>query len=443
MSAPRSEQTGRNRQRAPPRPYNNRVNPSPAPIHLLPGALLPAHWLAGQPLDSLLPTIAAALADGRLHAATQVLPTRTAQDGKPGEAPGASMPDGAWAHDHWLCTRPPFAALGLSPQVMGAVRSLLRWTPPAHAPAHVPAPEAARAPAPTPAPARSPGSPHDAPPFWLLQPIQLRPTTDSIQLVPEAGTRVDAPLAERLVSAIAPLLAEDGFAIEILAPDCWLLRPLAGQPGWRLHCTPIEAVGQQHIDALLPTGPDARQFRRLLNEIQMSWHLLSGPDEAELPVNAVWLSGPVPPSARWGRTALAEAHGLIIDERFLTPRLQHDLHGWLTQLDGLDRLYRDSDPARFACLLSGEHSLCWLYAPAVAANGILPASLRPHPGEQAAAPGRVGTNAAQAVGLGQRLRQWAGRLFGGTPSAPSPGGHPSPAAGQLRSILSEIPPDSP
>ena len=90
-------------------PYNSGVNatlPSitPAPgdvektstiehprLRLLPGALLPAHWLGGGLLNDRLPGIRQALAEGRLRLRTLPL-----------NAPA----DSDWAHDRWLREHP-------------------------------------------------------------------------------------------------------------------------------------------------------------------------------------------------------------------------------------------------------------------------------------------------------------------------------------------------
>ncbi|MDO4904794.1 MAG: hypothetical protein Q4A16_04465 [Lautropia sp.] len=365
------------------------MNASPAPIRLLPGALLPDHWLAGQPLDTDLPTIAAALRGGALRMADQPLPDVQAMQSEP-------VP--AWAHDRWLATRPPFVTLQLSAHAVGAVRRLILTRPATEPTCTISGSNSD--------PDRNPDSSSESGPRqtqvpgnrWLLYPVKLHPTTDSIVMDAQAGRRLDAQTAERLVASIRPLLAEDGFAVDPLTPDCWLLKPLEPQTDWQLRCTAIEAVGARHIDALLPAGPDARRFRRLLNEIQMNWHRLSGPGDDDPPVNAVWLAGPVPPDAIWRTEDLAHTHGLTLDERFLNPRLQYDLNGWRQQLPCLDRLYADSDPKRFACLLTGEHQARWLFAPGSQAVPTAVAAA-------ADAAARAGSS-QPGTGLIGHLRQW-------------------------------------
>ena len=256
-------------------------------------------------------------------------------------------------------------------------------------------------------------------------------------LDPTPQRAVDAAMAERMIQAIAPLLADEGLDIEMQTPTRWLLRPRASTAGWQLSCTPIEAVGESHIDVLMPQGPDAKRFLRLLNEVQMSWNLLTLNEPQDLPVNAIWPSGPAhSPAIDAMRDLLAR--GLVVDERFLMARLTQDLSAWLDALPALDTWFAN-DPASFACLLAGEHGLHWLHAPNVPDEILQLAGLMPQPGATArsaadrgaarpghgiagstphATPERPGRTAAPVAEgerpswlarLGSRLRAWRGR----------------------------------
>ena len=354
-------------------PYNSGVNatlPSitPAPggvektstiehprLRLLPGALLPAHWLGGGLLHDRLPGIRQALAEGRLR--LRALPL-------------SAVPDSDWAHDRWLRGHPALAASSVPAGAVAAVRAF------ATAQASVPTD---RAPAASAALQTSTDAPSTTKaPAWLLQPVTFRLTTDRMMLDPTPQRAVDAAMAERMIQAIAPLLADEGLDIEMQTPARWLLHPRTGTAGWQLSCTPIEAVGESHIDVLMPQGPDAKRFLRLLNEVQMSWNLLTLNEPQDLPVNAIWPSGPAhSPAIDAMRDLLAR--GLVVDERFLAARLAQDLSAWLDALPALDTWFAD-DPIRFACLLAGEHGLHWLHAPNVPDEILQLVGLMPHPG---------------------------------------------------------------
>ena len=413
-------------------PYNSGVNatlPSitPAPggvektstierprLRLLPGALLPTHWLGGGLLHNQLPGIRQALAEGRLRLRT---------------LPLSAPADSDWAHDRWLRGHPALMASSVPAGAVAAVRAF------ATAQASVPTGRAPAASAALQASADTPSA--TATPGWLLQPVTFRLTTDRMMLDPTPQRAVDTAMAERMIQAIAPLLADEGLDIEMQTPARWLLHPRTGTAGWQLSCTPIEAVGESHIDVLMPQGPDAKRFLRLLNEVQMSWNLLTLNEPQDLPVNAIWPSGPAhSPAIDAMRDLLAR--GLVVDERFLMARLTQDLSAWLDALPALDAWFSD-DPAGFACLLAGEHGLHWLHAPNVPDEILHLAGLMPQPGATARStadrgaaspdrgmagsaphatserPGRTAAPVAEGerpswlARLGSRLRAWRGR----------------------------------
>ena len=408
-------------------PYNSGVNatlPSITPtpggvektstiehprLRLLPGALLPTHWLGGGLLHDRLPGIRQALTEGRLRLRT---------------LPLSAPADSDWAHDRWLRGHPALAASSVPAGAAAAVRAF------ATAQASVPTDRTPAAPAALQPSANAPST--AATPGWLLQPVTFRLTTDRMMLDPTPQRAVDAAMAERMIQAIAPLLADEGLEIEMQTPARWLLHPRTGTAGWQLACTPIEAVGESHIDVLMPQGPDAKRFLRLLNEVQMSWNLLTLNEPQDLPVNAIWPSGPAhAPAIDAMRDLLAR--GLVVDERFLMARLTQDLSAWLDALPALDAWFSD-DPTGFACLLAGEHGLHWLHAPNVPDETLQLAGLMPQPGITASSavspdrsmagsaphatserPGRTAAPVAEGerpswlARLGSRLRAWRGR----------------------------------
>ena len=357
-------------------PYNSGVNatlPSitPAPggvektstiehprLRLLPGALLPTHWLGGGLLHNQLPGIRQALAEGRLRLRT---------------LPSSAPADSDWAHDRWLREHPSLAASSVPAGAVAAVRAF------ATAQASVPTDRAPAASAALQTSANAPST--AATPGWLLQPVTFRLTTDRMMLDPTPQRAVDTPMAERMIRAIAPLLADEGLDIEMQTPTRWLLRPRTGTAGWQLSCTPIEAGGESHIDVLMPQGLDAKRFLRLLNEVQMSWNLLTLNEPQDLPVNAIWPSGPAHAPAIDAMHDLL-ARGLVVDDRFLMARLTQDLSAWLDALPALDAWFADN-PTGFACLLAGEHGLHWLHAPNVPDETLKLAGLMPQPGAPA------------------------------------------------------------
>ena len=155
-------------------------NPSERPTRLLPGALLPAPWLAGGLLQDALPGVRAALARGTLQMQTLTL------------SPGTD-----WAHDRWLRQHPALAPLQLPDGAMAAVQALagaqsagvaagrqMHDTALEHG--HAGPPAAAEA-----------SASHEAP-CWLMQPVTFRLTTDAMLVDTRPQALVDEPLARRL-----------------------------------------------------------------------------------------------------------------------------------------------------------------------------------------------------------------------------------------------------
>ena len=113
--------------------------------------------------------------------------------------------------------------------------------------------------------------------------------------------------SDLLAEAAGPVLAEAGFSLDVSAAHAWFIRGPA-PPRWHARAWTL-AVGRS-IDAYLPTGDDARLWRRLFTEIQMSWHghpVNEAREAAGLSaVNAVWLDGwcgPLPQRAPAGLLA--------------------------------------------------------------------------------------------------------------------------------------------
>ncbi|MDO4681717.1 MAG: hypothetical protein Q4B17_02880 [Lautropia sp.] len=324
------------------------MRPSPPIITLLPGALMPGAWLDATDLQARLPAIGAALARGQLRMADVPLPA-TCLPPRPLDDPAAAP--NAWAHLRWLALLPAFAS---APPPIGTLAAAARLLP-----AAAPADDATTA-----GQLPETGSARHG---WLMRPVNFRLTTDSMLMDAELPQSIDESQATHMLDLIRPLLTEEGYDISLLSPTRWLLTSRPGIPGWQLQTSPLESTVGQHIDDYLPQGSDARAFRRLLNEIQMSWYQDALRDDTELPANAVWLEGPLDTRSFDAVNALA-ASGLRQNDLLWLPRLHRDPGSWLDRLAGLDQHYLAAGGKAFACLLCGEHQARWLYTPDAAAS---------------------------------------------------------------------------
>ncbi|WP_373379769.1 hypothetical protein [Cupriavidus nantongensis] len=132
----------------------------------------------------------------------------------------------------------------------------------------------------------------DAQSWACLQPVHIHAARDHLVLMPPGQLGLRPQEAAALREAIDALLQESGIALETPCPQRWYLPEAVFGP--LEATTPLRAAGR-NIDIWMQAGERARDWRRLQNEIQMTWfdHRVNQAREAagEVPVNSVWLYG--------------------------------------------------------------------------------------------------------------------------------------------------------
>lgn len=148
------------------------------------------------------------------------------------------------------------------------------------------------------------------PQSWVcLQPVHIHAARDHLVLMDPALLTLDAAESAALREAIAPLLSDSGIALDAPHPGRWYLPEGVFGP---LDATPPLRAAGRNIDVWMQSGPRERDWRRLQNEIQMTWfdHPVNQAREARgaLPVNSVWLhgGGALRPVPRLADTVLAD-----------------------------------------------------------------------------------------------------------------------------------------
>jgi len=125
-----------------------------------------------------------------------------------------------------------------------------------------------------------------------LQPVHIHAARDHLVLMHPDQLEIRDDEAHALHAAIADLLDEAGIALDAPHPARWYVPD--GTFGELVATTPVRATGR-NIDIWMQAGPRARDWRRVQNEIQMTWHAhpVNEAREAEgrLTVNSVWLHG--------------------------------------------------------------------------------------------------------------------------------------------------------
>ncbi|MFW5816155.1 MAG: hypothetical protein ACOCVP_04800 [Wenzhouxiangella sp.] len=138
-------------------------------------------------------------------------------------------------------------------------------------------------------------APDDARGCWLrADPVVLTPDLSAVWIRP--GARLDA--ASPVVGELRAALAEAGLAFDLPHPERGYIR-LEAMPECRF--VPPDAVHGESLDYVLPAGPDAARWRRLLNDCQVILHQYSRQAGAGHPGGLwFWGAGSLPPRGSIG-----------------------------------------------------------------------------------------------------------------------------------------------
>lgn len=139
--------------------------------------------------------------------------------------------------------------------------------------------------------------------WFILQPVHLHVARDHLVLTDLRQLVLDEPESRALFEAARPLFEEIGMSLLYGDARHWFVRA----DDWAdLHTATPDAASGHNIDIWLPKGKHERAWRRLQNEVQMTWHAHAVNAEREArganPVNALWL---------WGGTAVTEHSGVV------------------------------------------------------------------------------------------------------------------------------------
>lgn len=191
--------------------------------------------------------------------------------------------------------------------------------------------------------------------WFMLQPANLHIARDHLVLTDRRQLGLADAESRRLFAAAEPLFAELGLTLAYGNAGCWFLRADAWQG---LQTSSPDAACGHNIDIWLPRGAGERDWRKLLNELQMLWHTDPVNDEREARgaarINTVWLWGAsaLPHTPHTGLSLLAEkALGLPATSRFdatttttpalldtlIAPAMAGDWSHWLNEFAELEK----------------------------------------------------------------------------------------------------------
>ncbi len=154
--------------------------------------------------------------------------------------------------------------------------------------------------------------------WWLrADPVHLKPDGDRLILADGTVLHITQEEADRLVTEMMEVYAEDGWVLKAAQPDRWYIKP-PHEP--HIITAPLPAVIGRDVHQFLPKGEDSKAWHTLLNEIQILLHTASVNGErerrGELPINSVWFWGggrlPELKHVRWSKVWSAEPVSLAL-----------------------------------------------------------------------------------------------------------------------------------
>lgn len=162
---------------------------------------------------------------------------------------------------------------------------------------------------------------------WCLRadPVHLVPDRDQLVLMMPEILSLSQAEADRLVADINVLFAEDGWRLEAGTPTRWYLH-LPTDPQIRTY--DLSQVRSRSIKEFLPTGPNGKQWHRVMNEVQMVLHTsvvnVERQAAGKLPVSSLWFWGggktPEVGHSHWSKIWSNEPISLGLGTLSSTPR---------------------------------------------------------------------------------------------------------------------------
>jgi hypothetical protein len=132
-------------------------------------------------------------------------------------------------------------------------------------------------------------------PIWVADLAHIQIGRDGLVLTDTNSLDITAEESRALLATVQPLFEADGFTVTYLTPRRWQVTLPDGLAPYA--ATPSAVMGGDMND-YWPKGLPARPWRRLANDIQMSWHEHpvneAREGRGEPAVNGLWLHGGAP-----------------------------------------------------------------------------------------------------------------------------------------------------
>ncbi len=211
--------------------------------------------------------------------------------------------------------------------------------------------------------------------FWFcLNPVHIHVARDHLVMQDQRRLAISEQEARQLFELAHAICEEDGHSLLWGDAKHWFLRA----DDWaELHTASLDAASGHNMDIWLASGAQARAWRRLQNEIQMTWHAhpinQAREERGERSINSVWLhSGSAQlPATDFLMTELpyhqlaASTCKRIVLPHLSEPALNSDWGNWLAQFQKLEQDWfaplclalRDRKMGQIKFIFSDEQSL--------------------------------------------------------------------------------------
>jgi len=184
---------------------------------------------------------------------------------------------------------------------------------------------------------------HPAPdqPVWLAELVHIAPTQHGAGLLTASELNVSQAHDRALFDSLHDLNKSGDFTLHQLMPGVWRVAVLTAD--FSLPTASAALVARTSVNDWWPQQEAARPWRRLFNEVQMTWfdHPVNQQRQQQgLPaVNGLWLFGGAAPDQFANLAAPASMHW---HDDCLQPLLHQDWPQWLQALAHLDKTLQDA-----------------------------------------------------------------------------------------------------
>lgn len=176
--------------------------------------------------------------------------------------------------------------------------------------------------------------PADGTPIWLAELVHVSPSRDGAALLPASELAITPEQSVALFESAQSLFNDSGFTLHACGTEHWRLElPTDFTPA----CASPTLVSLSSVNDWWPQDMAARPWRRLVNELQMSWfeHPINQAryQQGLVPINSLWLFGGASADQLPDRAQQTDSQ---YHDTLLAFHTSRDWGGWLAALGQLE-----------------------------------------------------------------------------------------------------------